>query len=211
MQLTIQTLDSAPADSRPIMQSIAADLGLVPNLAATAATSPALLAGFDGLRRAVGSTKLDPVLREVAGLAVGVAVDNRYGVAFHSTMLAGLGLDDGDIDAMREDAPHRARAQPPRTSSPARSRSDEARSPTPPSRGRPRPASTPKPSSRSSSRPRSPVSSARSTTSPTTSTSTNSSPPGPGPREDRAPDRALTAPPGRERMPASSFRLPGLR
>jgi len=101
MQLTIQTLDSAPADSRPVMQAIAADLGLVPNLAATAAISPALLAGFDGLRRAVGATKLDPVLREVAGLAVGVAVDNRYGVAFHSTMLAGLGLDDGDIDAMR--------------------------------------------------------------------------------------------------------------
>lgn len=101
MQLTIQTLDDAPADSRPIMNAIAADLGLVPNLAATAATSPALLAGFDGLRRAVGSTKLDPVVREVAGLAVGVAVDNHYGVAFHSTMLAGLGLDDGDIDAMR--------------------------------------------------------------------------------------------------------------
>ena len=102
MRLTIQTLDSAPADSRPIMQAIAADLGLVPNLAAIAATSPALLAGFDGLRRAVASTKLDPVLREVAGLAVGVAVDNHYGVAFHSTMLASLGLDEADIDAMRE-------------------------------------------------------------------------------------------------------------
>jgi alkylhydroperoxidase family enzyme len=102
MRLIIQTLDSAPADSRPIMQAIAADLGLVPNLAATAATSPALLAGFDGLRRAVASTKLDPVLREVAGLAVGVAVDNHYGVAFHSTMLASLGLDEADIDAMRQ-------------------------------------------------------------------------------------------------------------
>lgn len=102
MQLTVQTLDSAPADSRPTLQAISADLGLVPNLAAAAATSPALLAGFDGLRRAVGSTKLDPVLREVAGLAVGVAVDNRYGVAFHSTMLAGLGLDEAEIDAMRD-------------------------------------------------------------------------------------------------------------
>ena len=102
MRLTIQTLDSAPADSRPIMEAIAADLGLVPNLAPTAATSPALLAGFDGLRRAVASTKLDPVLREVAGLAVGVAVDNHYGVAFHSTMLSSLGLADADIDGMRK-------------------------------------------------------------------------------------------------------------
>ena len=102
MQLAIHTLDDAPADARPLLEGIAADLGLVPNLAATAAASPALLAGFDGLRRAVAVTKIDPVLRETAGLAVGVAVDNRYGVAFHSTMLAGLGVDEPDITAMRE-------------------------------------------------------------------------------------------------------------
>ncbi len=101
MQLTIHTLDDAPADSRPLLEGIAADVGLVPNLAAAAAASPALLAGFDGLRRAVASTKLDPVLREVAGLTVGVAVDNRYGVAFHSTMLAGLGVDDADVEVLR--------------------------------------------------------------------------------------------------------------
>jgi alkylhydroperoxidase family enzyme len=106
MHLAVHTADSAPAESRPILEGIADDLGLVPNLAAAAAASPALLAGFDGLRRAVASTKLDPVLREVAGLTVGVAVDNRYGVAFHSTMLAGLGLDEADIDALRRgDAP----------------------------------------------------------------------------------------------------------
>jgi alkylhydroperoxidase family enzyme len=106
MHLAIHTADSAPAESRPILEGIAADLGLLPNLAAAAAASPALLAGFDGLRRAVASTKLDPVLREVAGLTVGVAVDNHYGVAFHSTVLAGLGLDEADIDALRRgDAP----------------------------------------------------------------------------------------------------------
>ena len=87
MQLAILTTDDAPAASRAVLDGIAADLGLVPNLAAATAASPALLAGFDGLRRAVASAKLDPVLREIAGVAVGVAVGNRYGVAFHSTML----------------------------------------------------------------------------------------------------------------------------
>ena len=101
MRLPVHSLETAPAESRPIMDGIAADVGLIPNLAATAATSPALLAGFDGLRRAVATTKLDPVLREVTGLAVGVAVDNHYGVAFHSTMLASLGVDEADIAAMR--------------------------------------------------------------------------------------------------------------
>ena len=53
MQLTILTTDDAPAESRPVLNGITADLGLVPNLAAATAASPALLAGFDGLRRAV--------------------------------------------------------------------------------------------------------------------------------------------------------------
>jgi alkylhydroperoxidase family enzyme len=102
MQLIIHTIDDAPADSRPVLEGIAADLGLVPNLAAAAAASPALLTGFDGLRRAVASTKLDPVLREVAGLTVGVAVDNHYGVAFHSTMLASLGVENAEIEVLRD-------------------------------------------------------------------------------------------------------------
>ena len=51
MELPIHTIDDAPADSRPVLEGIAADVGLVPNLAAAAAASPALLTGFDGLRR----------------------------------------------------------------------------------------------------------------------------------------------------------------
>jgi alkylhydroperoxidase family enzyme len=101
MELAIHTSESAPGDAAEILSAIAADLGLVPNLAASAAASPALLRGFDGLRRAVAGGTLDPVAREVAGLAVGVAVDNRYGVAFHSTMLGGLGLEGRDVAALR--------------------------------------------------------------------------------------------------------------
>jgi alkylhydroperoxidase family enzyme len=101
MQLGIHTIESAPTDSRPILQGIVTDLGVVPNLAGAIAASPALLAGFDGLRRAVASTKLDPVHREVAGLATGVAIDNEYGVAFHSTVLDRLGTATDDLEVMR--------------------------------------------------------------------------------------------------------------
>jgi alkylhydroperoxidase family enzyme len=101
MKLTIHTTNTAPDESRPVLEGIQADLGFIPNLAASTATSPALLAGFDGLRRAVAATKVDPVDREVAGLATGVVVGNRYGVAFHSTVLANLGVDEDDLAAMR--------------------------------------------------------------------------------------------------------------
>ncbi|HET6952647.1 MAG TPA: carboxymuconolactone decarboxylase family protein [Acidimicrobiales bacterium] len=105
MDLTVHTPEDAPGGARPVLQGIADDLGFVPNMAGAVANSPVLLAGFDGLRRAVGSGGLDPVLREVAGLAVGVAVDNAYGVAFHSTVLGSLGVDEADIAAMRAGEP----------------------------------------------------------------------------------------------------------
>ena len=83
-------------------EGIAADLGFVPNLAATIAASPTLLQAFDGLRRAVGDDSFDARLRETAGVAVGVAVDNAYGVAFHSTVLGRLGVGENDIETMRQ-------------------------------------------------------------------------------------------------------------
>lgn len=105
MQLTIHTTESAPPASRPILDGIARDIGFVPNMAATIATSPTLLSAFDGLRRAVGSGELDAASREVAGVAVGVAVDNHYGVAFHSTVLGRLGVEEDDIEQMRHGRP----------------------------------------------------------------------------------------------------------
>jgi alkylhydroperoxidase family enzyme len=101
MELTIYSVEDAPDASKPILDGIASDLGFVPNMAGTAAGSPALLSAFDGLRRAAGSGQLDPIAREVAGVAVGVAVDNQYGVAFHSTVLTSLGVDDTEIERMR--------------------------------------------------------------------------------------------------------------
>src|SRR5262245_392535 len=62
MELTIHTTDTAPTGSTPLLTGIAEDLGFVPNLAGVAAGSAALLAGFDGLRRAVGSEGVDPAL-----------------------------------------------------------------------------------------------------------------------------------------------------
>lgn len=101
MQLTIHDPQTAPPASRPLLEGIAADVGVIPNLAAVIATAPALLAAFDGMRRAVGSGELNPVHREAAGVAVGVAVDNEYGVAFHSTVLGQLGVAEDEIGLMR--------------------------------------------------------------------------------------------------------------
>jgi alkylhydroperoxidase family enzyme len=103
MELKIHTTESAPDGSRPILAGIRADLGFVPNFAGAVAESPVLAGAFDGVRRAVAA--MNPVDREVAGVAVGVAVDNRYGVAFHSTIAASLGVGEDDLALMRAGSP----------------------------------------------------------------------------------------------------------
>jgi alkylhydroperoxidase family enzyme len=105
MKTTPLPSTAVPPASRPILDGIADDLGFVPNMATTIAASPTLLTAFDALRRAVAGAELDAVSREVAGLAVGVAVDNRYGVAFHSTVLDRLDVDDAEIARMRAGEP----------------------------------------------------------------------------------------------------------
>jgi alkylhydroperoxidase family enzyme len=99
VELKIHTAETAPDASRPILEGIKADIGLIPNFAGAVAESPVLAGAFDGIRRAVAA--MDPVDREVTGIAVGVAVDNHYGVAFHSTVAARLGVDEDDLARMR--------------------------------------------------------------------------------------------------------------
>jgi alkylhydroperoxidase family enzyme len=105
MKLIIHTTESAPEASRPLLDGLSAELGFLPHLAAVAAESPTLLAAFDALRRTVAAGSLEPTCREVAGLATGVAVDNAYGVAFHSTVLGRLGVAETEIERMRSGQP----------------------------------------------------------------------------------------------------------
>lgn len=104
MELTMLTPDSAPGASARILKAIADDTGFVPNIAAVVANSPALMAAFDGIRRALPTVSLSPVEREVAGLAVDVAVGSAYGLAFHSTLLDRLEVSGADVERMRSGA-----------------------------------------------------------------------------------------------------------
>jgi len=99
VELKVHTVDTAPDASGPILEGIRSDVGLVPNFAGAIAESPVLTSAFDGIRRAVAG--MNPVHREVTGIAVGVAVDNHYGVAFHSTVAAALGVSEDDLALMR--------------------------------------------------------------------------------------------------------------
>ena len=158
-----------------------------PTWPAVTAASPTLLAAFDALRRTVGDPTFDPVHREIAGVAVGVAVDNAYGVAFHSTVLGKPRrrrvrhrLDAGRLRTERPRPCRGLRLRPRRHRASRQGRRRRRRHvPTTPD-------STPAISSSSSPSACSPASSASSTTSPAGSRWTSSSFPGSGSRAEIA-------------------------
>jgi len=79
----VHSLTSAPEASRPLLAALQQNLGLVPNLAASMAESPALLDGFVRLRGIQSQGTFTPA--EVQVLSLTNAYENRcsYCMALH--------------------------------------------------------------------------------------------------------------------------------
>ena len=92
-RLTIPTREDAPAKSQPLLDAVAKQLGLVPNMFRLIGTSPAALEGYLGLSGALGRT-LDAKTRERIALAIAQANGCDYCLSAHSY----LGLNQAKID-----------------------------------------------------------------------------------------------------------------
>jgi uncharacterized peroxidase-related enzyme len=92
--MTIPTLDTAPAASRPLLDAVGKQLGVVPNLFRLVGTSPATLEGLLGLNGALAKT-LDMKTRERIALAVAQANGCDYCLSAHTY----LGLNLAKIDS----------------------------------------------------------------------------------------------------------------
>jgi AhpD family alkylhydroperoxidase len=100
------TIDTAPPLAADGLRDLRAAVGLVPNLAATMAESPALLNGFLALRRLFSQTTFTGA--EVQVLALTSAFENAcsWCLAFHTAMGLKEGLAQDAVDALRRgDAP----------------------------------------------------------------------------------------------------------
>jgi uncharacterized peroxidase-related enzyme len=98
----IQTLDSAPAESKPVLQKLHAEIGFVPNLAATMAGSPVLIETFTTLRSLFQRTSFTPQEREVIAMNVAYQTGCTYCMAVHTTMAAKHGAPEAVLQAVRE-------------------------------------------------------------------------------------------------------------
>jgi AhpD family alkylhydroperoxidase len=98
----IYTIESAPEQSKPALQSLKAAFGMVPNIAGAMATSPVLINSLVGLfQRVHGGTFTEA---QIQTLLLTNAVTNAcsWAVAFHTALALKEGLDPADVSAIRE-------------------------------------------------------------------------------------------------------------
>ena len=98
-------IDAAPAASRPLLEAVKKQLGVVPNLFRLVSNSPAALEGYLGLMGALNKGKLPAPTRERIALAVAELNGCSYCLSAHSYLGKTLAkLDDAEIAANRSGA-----------------------------------------------------------------------------------------------------------
>jgi uncharacterized peroxidase-related enzyme len=105
------TIDTVPPASRPLLEVVKEQFGVVPNLFRLAATSPAALEGYLSLSRALGKGSLPAPTRERIALAVAEINGCSYCLSAHTYLGKNLAkLDDAEIAANRDGRSNDAKA-----------------------------------------------------------------------------------------------------
>ena len=108
---TPATIDAAPAGSRPLLEAVKKQLGVVPNLFRLVANSPAALEGYLGMQGALGKGALPAPTRERIALAVAEINGCNYCLSAHTYLAKTLAkLDDAEIAANRAGGSRDAKA-----------------------------------------------------------------------------------------------------
>jgi alkylhydroperoxidase family enzyme len=97
----IHTVESAPEGAKPALQALQGAFGLVPNLAATMASSPPLVNAFVAAFGRFAAGSFTGGERQVLLLSNAVANACAWAVAFHSTMALKEGVAPADVEAIR--------------------------------------------------------------------------------------------------------------
>lgn len=97
------TMNDAPAASRALLEQVQKSLGFVPNLHATMAESPAVLAGYLALAANLGSGALSAAEREIVEIAVSAQNGCEYCIAAHSTVASMLRVDPEILRQVRDE------------------------------------------------------------------------------------------------------------
>ena len=101
-QFTIFDETSAPADSKPILRSVKARLGFIPNIMGELAASPSALDAYATLSAVFGRSGLTQIERNVVLLTTDFENNCGYCMAADSMIALNTGLDREIVVAIRE-------------------------------------------------------------------------------------------------------------
>lgn len=102
---TLHTYDTAPEDSRPLLDASHQAFGMVPALHAVMAESPPVLEGYQTLHRLFQETSFDADELTVVWQAINVEHECHYCVPAHTAIAKSMEVDDAIIDALRDETP----------------------------------------------------------------------------------------------------------
>ncbi len=91
------TIEQAEPNTAKALQGVQKSLGVLPNLIATLAVSPASLNAYLGLGQALGTSSLSGALREQLALAVAGANSCEYCASAHTVLGGGQGVDSDEL------------------------------------------------------------------------------------------------------------------
>lgn len=102
-RITIPAADQTPAASRPLLQAVNKQLGVVPNLMKVLGNSPAALGGYLSLSGALGKGTVGAATGERIALAIAEINRCGYCLAAHTYLGKNVAkLDDAEITANRK-------------------------------------------------------------------------------------------------------------
>ena len=99
----IYSIDTAPADSKPLLEAGKNAFGFVPNLYGVLAESPQLLEAYQTIAKLFSETSLSAEERHVVWLTINVEHRCHYCVPPHSAMAKNDGVDEAIVTALREE------------------------------------------------------------------------------------------------------------
>jgi alkylhydroperoxidase family enzyme len=98
----VHTLESAPEGSKPALQQLQSTFGMIPNILGAIATSPVLINTLVGMFGNVHGGSFTEAQVQTVLLTDAVTNGAAWAVAFHSALALKEGIDQADVEAIRE-------------------------------------------------------------------------------------------------------------
>jgi alkylhydroperoxidase family enzyme len=98
----VHTIESAPEQSRPSLETLKRTFGMVPNIVGAISTSPVLIGSLVGLFQKVHGGSFSEHQVQVLLLTNAVTNASAWAVAFHTALALQEGVEPADVQAIRE-------------------------------------------------------------------------------------------------------------